>query len=309
VPGFFFGSIFTPAVHRSRFSQRPRFPFVPVAFDTALVLRLYDWSETSQIAVLLTRNHGLVRAVAKGARRPVAKFSGGFELITAGTAGLLIKPEADLATATEWDLTHPFWHLRRSLGAFYRASLVAELLQRMIIDREPQPTLFAAAMDYLQSLRTQPDEDSPLLALLWLMLEHLGYQPQVQATISGEPLAQSGLLLFSPEYGGVVPYDTAATGPLWTVRASTMARLAGLDNAATQPKLLVQSQANEVQSFEDGPELPEGPETRRAARLLVSYCEYIIAQPLYSRRFCFPEWTTMEPAANQRSGPGQAPRR
>ncbi len=305
MPGFFFGSIFIPVVCRFYVPHASLFAPVPITFDTALVLRLYDWSETSQIAVLLTRNHGLVRAVAKGARRPMAKFSGGFELLTAGTAGLLIKPEADLATATEWDLTHPFWHLRRSLGAFYRASLVAELLQRMIIDREPQPTLFASAMGYLQSLRAQPDEDSPLLALLWMTLEHLGYQPQVQATISGEPLAESGLLLFSPEYGGIVSHDDAATGPLWTVRASTMARLAGLDRQAIQSK----PPAGGPRSSEEAQALPEGPETRRATRLLVSYCEYIIAQPLCSRRFCFPEWTTPDPAVNSPGGPGTTLRR
>ena len=303
MPGFFFGSIFLTTFVTPSVCTSFRFTPLPATFDTALVLRLYDWSETSQIAVLLTRNHGLVRAVAKGARRPLAKFSGGFELLTAGTAGLLIKPEADLATATEWDLTHPFWHLRRSLNAFYRASLAAELLQKMIIDRDPQPTLFAAAVDYLQSLRTLPDEDSPLLALLWLTLEHLGYKPQVQATISGEPLAESGLLLFSPEYGGVVSHDAAATGPVWTVRASTMARLAELDNP-----LRKSISPARLQHADDAPTAPEGPETRRATRLLVSYCEYIIAQPLSSRRFCFPEWTSPDSAPSQRNGPGQSDR-
>jgi DNA repair protein RecO (recombination protein O) len=278
---------------------------LPATFDTALVLRLYDWSETSQIAILLTRKHGLVRAMAKGARRPVAKFSGGFELLTAGTAGLLIKPEADLATVTEWDLTDPFWHLRRSLGAFYKASLTAELLQRMIIDREPQPTLFAAAIDYLHTLRQQPDEDAPLLGLLWLILEHLGYQPQVHAMLSGEALPECGFLQFSPEYGGLVAHPatsagepSAVPGPLWTVRATTIARLSRLDEYTAQPP-------SRVFEVDEDSSAAEGPETRRATRLLVSYCEYITAQPLNSRRFCFPEWVSPQPATPYRNGPGQ----
>ncbi len=36
---------------------------------TALVLRTTDWSETSRIATLWTREFGKIRALAKGGRR------------------------------------------------------------------------------------------------------------------------------------------------------------------------------------------------------------------------------------------------
>lgn len=37
--------------------------------DRAVVIRSYDFGEADRVIVLLTQNHGLVRAVAKGVRR------------------------------------------------------------------------------------------------------------------------------------------------------------------------------------------------------------------------------------------------
>ena len=41
---------------------------MPLIASEALVLRTYKFGETSKIVVLLTRDRGKVRAVAKGAR-------------------------------------------------------------------------------------------------------------------------------------------------------------------------------------------------------------------------------------------------
>ncbi|MCH7814056.1 MAG: recombination protein O N-terminal domain-containing protein, partial [Planctomycetes bacterium] len=41
--------------------------------ERAVVLRRVDYSETSQVLVLLTRGHGKVRAIAKGIKRSTRK--------------------------------------------------------------------------------------------------------------------------------------------------------------------------------------------------------------------------------------------
>lgn len=42
--------------------------------DRAVVVRTYDFAEADRVIVLLTRHHGLVRAVAKGVRRAKSRF-------------------------------------------------------------------------------------------------------------------------------------------------------------------------------------------------------------------------------------------
>ncbi len=45
----------------------------------SLVLKSYNLSEADRIIVLLTRDHGVVRGVAKGAKRLKSKFGSGLE--------------------------------------------------------------------------------------------------------------------------------------------------------------------------------------------------------------------------------------
>ena len=45
----------------------------------SIVLRSFDLSDADRIAVLLTEDHGIVRAVAKGAKRLKSRFGSGLE--------------------------------------------------------------------------------------------------------------------------------------------------------------------------------------------------------------------------------------
>ena len=45
-----------------------------IADEPAFVLHRYDWSESSLILELLTRHHGRIAVVAKGAKKPSSNF-------------------------------------------------------------------------------------------------------------------------------------------------------------------------------------------------------------------------------------------
>jgi DNA repair protein RecO (recombination protein O) len=47
----------------------------------AIVLRVVDWSETSSVVTLFTREFGKVRGLAKGARRPKGPFESALDLL------------------------------------------------------------------------------------------------------------------------------------------------------------------------------------------------------------------------------------
>ena len=113
---------------------------MPPVHDIALCIRHWDWSETSQTVSLFTRTHGLIRGIAKGSKREKSNFSGGIELLTRGQALFILKPAADLANLTAWDLQETFPAIRRNLSSFYSAMYMADLLQH-IEDIEPDQRL------------------------------------------------------------------------------------------------------------------------------------------------------------------------
>ncbi|MBI5089289.1 MAG: recombination protein O N-terminal domain-containing protein, partial [Actinobacteria bacterium] len=51
----------------------------PLYRDTDVVLRTYKLGEADRIVVFVSEQHGQVRAVAKGVRKPTSKFGGRLE--------------------------------------------------------------------------------------------------------------------------------------------------------------------------------------------------------------------------------------
>src|ERR671932_2267818 len=118
----------------------------------ALVLRTTDWSETSRIATLWTREFGKVRDLAKGGRRLRSSFESALDLLTVCSIVLIRKSSGSLDLLTEAQVVRRFGRLRADLGALYAAYYIAELLSDWTEEYDPHPGLFDEALDALQTL-------------------------------------------------------------------------------------------------------------------------------------------------------------
>src|SRR6266700_6940006 len=94
----------------------------------ALVLRTTDWSETSRIATLWTRDFGKVRVLAKGGRRLKANFETALDLLTVCSIVFLRKSSGGLDLLTEAQVVRRFPRLRNNLPALYAGYYIAESL-------------------------------------------------------------------------------------------------------------------------------------------------------------------------------------
>ena len=210
--------------------------------DDAIVLRELDWSETSQVVVLLTREHGKIRGLAKGSKRnspsAVAKFSGGFEVLTQGEVMGTSRPTSELATLTEWDLQQPHLGLRRTLPSLNAALYIVDLANALMPDHDPHPAAFDAVADHLSVLTAicvAPDFKAgstaiaaSMLACQWRLILEAGYQPELSVDVhTGEPLPDQSTYTFDPITGGLTVMtgigendDPAAPGP-WRIRRQT----------------------------------------------------------------------------------------
>lgn len=236
---------------------------MPTIKDEAICLRKYDWSETSQIVVLLTDGHGKVSAAAKGAKRQtpstLAKFSGGVDLLAAGQAIFITRPAVELATLTEWDLTDAHWHLRQHWPAYQLAMYAADLVHHMLTDHDPHDGTFAALGAFLRELADTDGREAALLRFQWAVIDDLGYRPVLDRDAqTGGPLDEAAqTLAFGAAAGGLVA-DTGAPDR-WRVRRATVTAL----RAVAQQQMSDDADA-----------------IARANRLLCAYCRFMLDRHL-----------------------------
>src|SRR5712692_3186590 len=152
---------------------------MPAEKAQALVLRTTDWSESSRIATLWSREFGKVRVLAKGGRRLKSNFENALDLLTLCRIVFLRKSSSSLDLLTEAQVVERFPRLRSDLSALYAAYYIAELLSDWTEDYDPHPLLFDEALATLRSLG-QPEAPSPgprLARFELVLLRELGYMP------------------------------------------------------------------------------------------------------------------------------------
>lgn len=147
----------------------------------ACVLHQHDWSESSLILELFTREQGRVVCVARGAKRPHSNFRPvllPFQrlLVTLG------RPPADGSEVHA--LRGAEWGGGRPLllgGAVFAGFYLNELLMRLLARHDPHPVLYDAYVDTLAALGQADDESSQaaLRAFELVLLRETGVLPEL----------------------------------------------------------------------------------------------------------------------------------
>ncbi|MDQ6829771.1 MAG: DNA repair protein RecO, partial [Gemmatimonadota bacterium] len=109
----------------------------------AIVLHAFNYSETSRILRLATRDAGVVSVLARGARRSKSRFGSALDLFAEGVAHLAMKDGRDLQTLAGFDVVRSRAGLGTELVRFAGASAVAELMLRFGSE-DPNSPLFDA---------------------------------------------------------------------------------------------------------------------------------------------------------------------
>src|SRR2546425_5162984 len=156
---------------------------MPAEKAQALVLRTTNWSESSCIATLWTREFGKVRVLAKGGRRLKSAFENALDLLTLCRIVFLRKSSSSLDLLTEAQVVERFPRLRTDLPALYAAYYIAELLADWTEDYDPHPIVFDEALATLESVGVpnepagQPATGLRLARFELVLLRELGYSP------------------------------------------------------------------------------------------------------------------------------------
>jgi DNA repair protein RecO (recombination protein O) len=209
---------------------------------TAYVLHRYDWSESSVIVDLYTREQGRLAVVAKGAKRPYSQLRGVLLPFQRLAVTLSRVSEGDAAGAREVQtLRGAEWAGGASMltgGALFSGFYLNELLMKLLARHDPHPVLFDAYAQTLPSLGAADDAEveAALRAFELTLLQQTGLLPElgvVTSTQQAVGAAQTYALL--PEAG--VSVAPAAEGAL------SGAALTGLQAALEHGSLAALQQA------------------------------------------------------------------
>jgi DNA repair protein RecO (recombination protein O) len=171
----------------------------------ALVIKTTDWSETSRICTLWTREFGKVRGLAKGGRRLKSAFESALDLLSVCSIVLLRKTSGGLDLLTEARVVERFPHLRNDLHALYGAYYVAELLTDGTEEDDAHPELFDAALEALRHLGKPPSGTArQVLRFESVWLREVGYQPALDHCVGCGHAVDGEGMAFSVVLGGAL---------------------------------------------------------------------------------------------------------
>ena len=196
----------------------------------AVVIRTYPLGDTSRIAVLYSREFGLVRGVAKGARGPKSPFGAGLEPLSVVEVVLYRKDGRDLDLLAKVDVISD-WR-DANLARVSHAQAVLEFVDRLVHEVEADPRLYALVRHALLVLAAVPEDTLPSITLAFQLhaAALLGYAIECArcAGCGAEPAGR-----FAPAKGGAVCARCAEGEPM--VALASPEALAALARLARTP--------------------------------------------------------------------------
>lgn len=177
----------------------------------AYVLHRWDWSESSLIVDLFTRELGRVVVVAKGAKRPTSQLRPvllpfqRLQVTLGRGAGDDASAEIQPLRSAEWAGGTPLVGGAALLAGFY----LNELLLRLLARHDAHAALFDA---YAATLPALADHEgiaqAALRAFELVLLRELGVLPELgTVTATQQPVAAGGAYALHPEAGVVASAD------------------------------------------------------------------------------------------------------
>lgn len=181
----------------------------------AYVLHQWDWSETSLIVDLFTREQGRVAAVAKGAKRPYSQLRPvlmPFQRLLVATARPKADEGADIVTlrSAEYAGLGEALPASRLFSGFY----LNELLMKALARGDPHERLFDAYGDTLAAL-ARDDDEAALRSFELVLLRETGVLPELALTTTTQQPVQPTAAYQLQAEGGLVAAgqaDGALTG-------------------------------------------------------------------------------------------------
>jgi DNA repair protein RecO (recombination protein O) len=194
--------------------------------DQGIVLRSYPFGEADRVVVLLSPNHGKLRAVAKGVRKTTSRFGGRLEPFT--HVDLVLYEGRSLDTITQVSVIDPFPHLRNDLDRVLAAGTMVEVVDAVTEEGEGAVRAFLLLQRGLRALEAGPRHPDLVAAFLLKVADVVGVAPALDECAGCG--TRQGVTRFSFAAGGAL-CERCRTSAAVALREGLTAYLAALADA------------------------------------------------------------------------------
>lgn len=169
-----------------------------------IVIRALDYGESHKIVSALSRDHGKISFIAKGARKTESRFGAALELLS--LSEFIYYDREGLKTLSQADLIDPFSKIKRDYDRLSTALRCARWVNRLLEEDHEEERVFALFCRLLEALGDDGVDESTLalyeLAFKLKSLMGLGWTPTFDVCASCGRTPRRAW--FSMEKGGVL---------------------------------------------------------------------------------------------------------
>src|ERR1700691_4365210 len=149
-----------------------------------IVLKSFDFRETSRIATFLTRDFGKVKGVLKGIRRDAKKFGSSVDKFSVNDIVYYQYRNSDLHLISHCDMKDFFSGLRQDLERMTAASYASELIDTLMPAEEQNLEIYDLMQAFLKGLQSTPDVSKLVQTFQIKILSLSGFQPHLETCVS-----------------------------------------------------------------------------------------------------------------------------
>jgi len=209
---------------------------------TGIVLSRNDFQEADRLLTILTPDHGKIKTIAKGVRKPNSKLAGGIELFS--ISNITFMPgRGDFATLVSTRLLQHYGNIVKDIN---RTMLGYDFLKRM-----NRLTEEAAGQEFYDLLRATLEglddlELSADLVDLWFTMQLMfitGHGPNLRSDTEGNKLSKDDNYLFDFD---TMAFRQQANGPF----TANHIKLMRLGAGTNEPTVLKQVKDTDVYASE-----------------------------------------------------------
>lgn len=170
-------------------------------------LKSYNISESDKLMLMYSKDKGLIKAVARGSKKPNSKLGGRMELLVANK--LMVNKGKILDTISQAEALNTFFKLRGDIDKLFLAMYVCEIVSNFGIENDPNSeeiySLFYSFLDELSKAKTKELSMLQVIKFQLKIMNISGYSLELTDCVKCvDKLTEKEEIYFSVEQGGIL---------------------------------------------------------------------------------------------------------